>query len=214
MNPEGRRTGGETAILFGFHALMLGGKARGKGAGDLKQIRVTRVMKGWRKTLEEGEASSLMGNIRGVGVSWWKTFRWMIPRVPWRDFRGNGRYGIEQKEAKELVPPIILFHARRPFCFVVIPWVNYSCFLPSSSRNWTRVAFLALSFLVILVIRVIIFRICVYCSTRYKFLLYFTFSIFESSESVFLLSLIDDTSSFFLELRIEWWLISRNTLEF
>lgn len=59
------------------------------------------------------------------------------------------------------------------------------------------------SSVIILVILVIIFRICVYCSTRYKFLLYFTFSIFESSESVFLLSLVDDTSSFFLELRIE-----------
>lgn len=154
--------------------------ARKRRTGDLKQIRVTRVMKGWRKTLEEGEASSLMGNIRGVGVSWWKTFRWMIPRVPWRDFRGNGRYGIEQKEAKELVPPIILFHARRPFCFVVIPWVNYSCFLPSSSRNWTRVAFLALSFLVILVIRVIIFRICVYCSKIQVFTLlhFFTRRLF------------------------------------
>lgn len=52
--------------MLGSEGRKEGRKEGGKG---LKQIRVTRVMKGWWKTLEGSRGLALMENICGGGVS-------------------------------------------------------------------------------------------------------------------------------------------------
>lgn len=115
----------------------LGRKKGRKERGGLKQIRVTRVMKGWWKTLEGSRGLALMENICGGGVSWWKVpFRLMIPRALSDAIFGEMDGWYRAKES--LSPPIIiLFHARQSFffffffCFVVTPWIDHSHFPPS-----------------------------------------------------------------------------------
>lgn len=73
INPEGGGTRPPPPSSLGFHALMLGSEGRKEGRKEggkgLKQIRVTRVMKGWWKTLEGSRGLALMENICGGGVS-------------------------------------------------------------------------------------------------------------------------------------------------
>lgn len=140
INPEGGGNGA-AATLFSARVSRVNAPRARKERGDPKQIRVTRVMKGWRKTVEEGEA--LMENIRGVleccldgkrSGGWFLAF----PDAIFGEMDGMVSSKRKQRSLAR-VPPIILFHARRPFCFVVISWLDYSRFLSrrgSENSSW------------------------------------------------------------------------------